>query len=100
MCLKGAATAAAEAGNECDRFLLKRNDNVLLMRIISRGGAFKGTASSLQVFFLKPASTVFTVKKQNRKIAVVVTPIWMVELSSSSTYVLVNFKRSKSMTLK
>lgn len=51
MCLKGAATAVEEGRNECDHFLLKRNDNVFLMRIISSGGAFKGTVSSLQVFF-------------------------------------------------
>jgi len=50
MCMKGAATAVEERENKCDRFLLKRNDNVLLMRIISRGGAFKGTVSCLQVF--------------------------------------------------
>lgn len=52
MCLSGAGAAVEGegAGEECDHFLLKRNDNGLLIRIMSRGGAFKGTVSSLLGF--------------------------------------------------
>lgn len=49
MRLEEAATAVEEVRSECYGFLLDRNDNVLLMRVISRGSAFKGTVSSLQV---------------------------------------------------
>lgn len=73
--LKGAAAAMEGGRKERDRFLLKRNDNVLLMRIMSRGGAFKGTASSLQVYFSNLAPTLFLVKKETTKCAMVVTPV-------------------------